>query len=759
MTSTTLPTCDYCGLPVPRPLWGAAVEGDPVRYCCFGCRFAAAVTQARGAEGAATSALARLGLAIFLTLNVMVFTMALWTQEFYGMDGARGAAWVAALAGLFRYLALLFSLPVLLLLGGPLLYNAWQSLRRGELTTDLLLVIGVVASYVYSAISVVREAGPVYFEVGCMVLVLVTLGRWLEATGKLKTGQAIESLHKLLSDTVRVVRDDGEHALALDEVRVGDWLRVLPGERIPCDGKIVKGQASVDEQILTGESKPRPAKAGDHLYSGSLNLDGELIYSATAPPRGGALARLVDLVQAARQSRGRFQRLADRVSTWFLPAVILVALGAFAYHASQYGLQEGILTGLAVILIACPCALGLATPLAIWTSLGQAAGAQVLFRSGDAIERLADIRAVRFDKTGTLTTGTPTVAACTVAWPAEQDEILTLAAQLASRSTHLYALAIQEFTLRRQKVAAVSGSNPLDTGRTSDFAETRTLPGRGVTTLLPGSAIRVYLGSPFWMQEEGLSWSGELSAALATATQAGQPVVCIGWEGAVRGVFGFCEALRPEARAVVHRLRRQGLNVAVLTGDCAASASVIAHEIGAAVLPEMLPEAKVAAIAWARRTFGAVAMVGDGINDAPALAASDVGIAMGCGADVSRDSAAVCLLGNDLSLLPWAIDLARRTVCVIRQNLFWAFFYNTAGIVLACSGRLNPVLAALAMVLSSFFVVTNSLRLSRPPGVRQPSGMISNAGEASAATALAASLMSGQAATSFLAEQAVSWNG
>jgi heavy metal translocating P-type ATPase len=759
MTSATLSTCDYCGLPVPRPLWGTAVEGDPIRYCCFGCCFAAAVTQARGAEGAATSALARLGLAIFLTLNVMVFTMALWTQEFYGADGTGSAAWVAALAGLFRYLALLFSLPVLLLLGSPLVHSAWQSLRRGEPTTDLLLVVGVAASYVYSAISVVREAGPVYFEVGCMVLVLVTLGRWLEATGKLKAGQAIESLHKLLSDTVRAVRNDGEHPLALQEVRVGDWLRVLPGERIPCDGEIVKGRASVDEQILTGESKPRLVKAGDRLYSGSLNLDGELVLLATAPPRGGTLARLIDLVHTARRSRGRFERLADRVSAWFLPGVISAALAAFAYHASQYGLQEGILTGLAVILIACPCALGLATPLAIWTSLGQAAKAQVLFRSGEALERLAVIRAIRFDKTGTLTTGTPAVAACTVAWPAEQDEVLTLAAQLASRSTHLYALAIQEFTLR---LAAVSGPNPPDTGRaahSSDFAETRTLPGRGVTALLPGSAFRVYLGSPFWMEEEGLSWSGELSAALAMATQAGQPVACIGWEGAVRAVFAFCEALRPEARTVVDRLHSQGLDVAVLTGDCTASASVIAREIGAAVLSEMLPEAKVAAIASARRTFGAVAMVGDGINDAPALAASDVGIAMGCGADLSRESAAVCLLGNDLLRLPWVVDLARRTVRVIRQNLFWAFFYNTAGIVLACSGRLNPVLAALAMILSSFFVVANCLRLGGSPRGWQSSVTTSSAGVSPAATPLAASLLSARSATSILGEQAVSWNG
>jgi heavy metal translocating P-type ATPase len=665
-------------------------EGDNESFCCFGCRFAAAVTQARGEQGASVWALTRLGLAIFFTMNVMVFTMALWT----GVESAGGATLV--LRGLFRHLCLLFALPVLFLLGGPLLDNALHDLRHGRLSTDLLLLVGVAASYLYSAVAVLREQGPIYFEVGCMVLVLVTFGRWLEATGKLRTGAAIESLARLLPDTVRRI-EDAEVEVPLAEVRSGDRLRIRPGERIPCDGVVEHGRAAIDEQVLTGESDSVVREPGDAVLAGTLNLDGDLQIRATAPAGAGALERLIQLVRAAREAKGPYEQLADRIAARFLPAVVLIALGAAAYHGSQSGVAPGILAGLAVLLIACPCALGLATPMAVWAALGQAARAQVLFRNGEALERLAGIRALLLDKTGTVTTGTPRVAEFVAA--AAREEVLARAAQLAAASTHGHSAAIVRF-------AGQVPTAPI---------EVRALPGRGLAARLP-AGDEVFLGSLRLMQENSLIVPPSLTAMVERARQGEQPLACIGWEGEIRGLFLLEEQVRPEAEAALARLRAQGLAVALLTGDHAARGQAIGRQLGIAVQAELLPADKAAAVEQVQRTYGVVAMVGDGINDAPALARSDVGVAMGCGADVARDSAQVCLLGNDLRRLPWAIDLARRTARVIRTNLFWAFVYNIVGIGLACTGRLNPVLAALAMVMSSLLVVANSLRLASAGG-------------------------------------------
>jgi heavy metal translocating P-type ATPase len=697
MSAAELPSCDYCGLPVAR----AARTGRPEKlYCCFGCRFAAAVTQARGEQGAAGWMLARLGLAAFLSMNVMVFAMALWTQDFYGEAGADPGAFAGAFRGLFRYLGLLFALPVLLLLGGPLLENAWANLRRGAPSTDLLLLAGVAASYLYSVVSVLRDQGPVYFEVGCVVLVLVTLGRWLEATGKLRAAAALEGLQRLLPETACVVQGDDETSLPLDQVRPGDCLRVRAGERIPCDGRVLRNTAAVDEQALTGESLPTAKGPGDRVYGGSLNLDGDLYVVATAAARAGLIARMIELVRQAGRQQGRYQRLADRVSAWFLPAVAVIALAVLAWHTSHSGPDQGILGALSVVVIACPCALGLATPMAVWAALGQAARAQVLFRHGEALERLAAVRAIRFDKTGTLTTGDPTVAAFTVNPSDEPAAVLAVASQLAASSTHAYARAVCRF--------AQSQGMP-DTPPTAP-ADVRTLPGKGLTAMLPSLSGAGSLGSARLMADSGLVLTSALAGVVNQAQDAGCPLTCIGWSGHVRGVFVFREELRPEATEALALLQQQGLDVAVLTGDGAARAASLGRELRVPVTAGLLPEDKVTALAEARCGLGLVAMVGDGINDAPALAAADVGIALGCGADVSRETAAVCLLGNDLLRLPWAVALARRTVRVIKQNLFWAFLYNTAGIALAATGRLGPVPAALAMTVSSLLVVTNSLR-------------------------------------------------
>jgi heavy metal translocating P-type ATPase len=680
-------------------------------YCCLGCRLAAQITGQSGMPGAVHWTLVRLGLAIFLSLNVMMFTMALWSQDADDAWGASSAPLAASLADLFRYLCLVLSLPVLFLLGGPMLESAWSDLRRGAAAADVLVVLGVGAAYVYSAISVLRGTGHVYFEVGCAVLVMVTLGRWLEASGKLKASEALDALEKLLPDEVRVHTVDGRDAmLPIAEVRVGMTLRVLSGERLATDGQIEHGQAAVDEQMLTGESLPVAKQPGDRVLGGSLNLDGDLLVRATARPEQSSLARIAEMVREARLQRGRYERLADRVARWFLFGVILVALGALAFHAARGGIDRGLMAALAVLLIACPCALGLATPMAVWSALGVASRGGVLLRNGEALERLATVRAVRFDKTGTLTTGAPQIHRFVARDAWARAEVLRRVTILAHASTHAYATAIARFADEFVAEGVPPGPDEPDRARRPVVC---TSPGQGVLAQFDADQTPTYLGNLRWLEAAGLALDEKLARAVTEASLAGRPFSAIGWKGRVEGLFVFAETLRPGARQALERCTALGCDVAVLTGDNAARGRALARELGVPVRAELLPADKIEALARAHRVHGSVAMVGDGINDAPALAACDVGIAMGTGVDVSRATAGVCLLANDLACVPWVIELARRTRRKVLQNLFWAFSYNTIGIALAAAGWLNPAFAAVAMVGSSSMVIANSLRVAR----------------------------------------------
>jgi heavy metal translocating P-type ATPase len=700
MPSRDLSVCDYCGLPAPRSWWGGEAEGPA--YCCYGCRFAAGVAEAGNGGDRAESRwlFTRLALAIFCTMNVMAFTMALWSSDVYGEDHsvlARG------LRDVFRYLSMLFALPVYWSLGLPLLENAWHSLRRGIANIDVLLVAGVAASLGFSAYSVFRGDGAIYFEVGCAVLVLVTLGRWLEATGKARASRSLEQLVKLLPATVCVISDNHEEVKPLDQAAVGEFLRVRAGERIPCDGVLVGQPAHLDQQFLTGESAACAKEPGEAVYAGTLNIEGDLRLRVTRSPAESALSRLVGLVRQAQQARGRHEQCADQIARWFLPFVTVIALGTAIYHGIAEDAVAGMLAGLSVVLIACPCALGIATPLAMWAAIGEAARRRVLFHSGEMLERLATVEHVCFDKSGTLTTGTPIVERFMPAPGEDPQGCFCRANSLASGSHHIYARAIADFARQRSVEAA----------DVSVIVETK--PGRGLAmseTCRPrGDLTRVMLGSERWMNELGVAFPGDLRQALDTAHGRGQASVCLAWSDLLRGVFILTEEWRPEADPTIRALQAAGLKVTILTGDHATGAAKWGKAHFVETRSGLLPEEKLNYLHDLKRQGTIVAMVGDGINDGPALAGSDVGIALGCGTDVSRDAAGVCLLDNDLRNIPWAIQLARRTVRIVRQNLFWAFAYNIVGIGLACAGKLNPVLAALAMTLSSLFVLANSLRL------------------------------------------------
>lgn len=714
--------CDHCGLPLASGWFGwrakadiPAAEAGP-QYCCSGCRLAAEIASTQP-DAAATAMLTRLGFAAFLSMNVMCFTLALWSGDVYA-DGDPAQSHVGGLlADLFRWFTLILSWPVFYLLAGPIARNAWQQLRRGVLAVDLLLVLGVVAAFAYSTISVIRGAGHIYFEVGCVVLVFVTLGRWLETTGKQQVLAALDALADLLPKTVRRVESldwPTETIVPLAEVARGDLLRVLPGERIPTDALVKRGQAAIDEQLVTGESQPAIKEPGDLLYGGTLNLDGQLLIETTAAANEGTLERLVEAVRTARRTKGRYQRLADRVSAVFLPLAVTIAVAAFAFHVYRTSWEAGFLAGMAVLLIACPCALGLATPLAIWASLAAAAKQQILFRHGEALERLSGIRAIFFDKTGTLSTGSARVSQFWVIDEADAAEVHAVAGALAAGSSHPLAKAVERYVgaaCRAAPLMAVAVDAPawvVPPGRRD--VQVTSVAGRGLQGSLPNGNT-VWLGSEQWMHELGLQLPPQLPAWLQAANCHSAALVFVAWQGRVRGVYACDDALRPEAAAVVEQLQRMDIKPAVLSGDRPARVAHVARQLGLQAQGGLLPDQKVAQLRQAKQLYGKIAMVGDGINDAPALATADVGIALACGADVSRDAADVCLLSSHLQQVPQAIELARKTVRTIRQNLFWAFAYNVIGVALAATGHLNPMWAAAAMTVSSVLVVSNSLRL------------------------------------------------
>jgi heavy metal translocating P-type ATPase len=687
-------SCDYCGLPV------AFRADEGLRYCCSGCRLAASITAAGGADAQARWMMTRLGLAVFFSMNVMVFTFLLWSEEAAAGSGGRAAT---AFYDLARFACLLFSAPVLLLLGGPLVEGAVADLRRGRLSIDLLLVAGVAAAFCLSAWATWQGAGHVYFEVGCMVLVAVTLGRWLEASGKLQTTAALRELESLLPDRVRRVRRAGDVAaggkhpsggssdrdVPLAEVAVGDVLRILPGEQVPADALIESGRAALDERTVSGESEPVVRGPGEPVKSGTTNLDGELVVAVVAPPGAGTLEQLIAAVTAAVRTSGS-QRAADRVAAWFLPAVLAMAVATCAAHWWRSGPAAGVLAGLAVVVVSCPCALGLATPLALWAALGRCMRRQVLVRDGDALERLAGVMTFGLDKTGTLTSGCR-VERLEILPAVDREQVLAVAAGLTGGSSHATAAAIAAVAAAEGVVAA-------------EVHEPRSVAGLGVAGVL-ATGETAALGSPRWIRERVGS-----ADAWSSTTAAARCLLAIG--DRVVAAFWTAEEIRPSAAEAIAGLsarRRRGI---ILSGDQPARVMAVADTLGLAWRAPLLPADKLTVLDELRRE-GSVAMVGDGINDAAALAAADVGIALGCGADVARWSAAICLLDDDLGHLPWLVDLAVRTRRTIRWNLLWAFGYNAACIPLAAAGLVHPALAAAAMVASSLLVVGNSLRLGR----------------------------------------------
>ena len=592
---------------------------------------------------------------------------------------------------------------------------AWHAIKARAGNMDLLVALGTSAAYGLSLWMLLRDPahpGHLYFEASAVIITLVRFGKWLEARAKRQTTDAIRALNALRPDRARVVEHGVERDVPLAQVRVGTRVGIRPGERVPVDGRVVSGRSHVDESLITGESLPVAKDGGDPVTAGSINGEGALVVETTAIGAETTLARIIRLVESAQAEKAPIQRLVDRVSAVFVPAILgIAALTLVGWLIAGAGAETAILNAVAVLVIACPCALGLATPAAIMAGTGVAARHGVLIKDAQALELAQRATVIAFDKTGTLTEGKPSVTAFdAIGMP--RDEALALAAAVQRHSDHPLARAV--VAAHDADVAARGGAAAARVG-----ADARAVAGRGVEARVDGQLLA--LGSTRWRDELGIVVPPALDARAAELERAGNTISWLMRADAPRAalaLIAFGDTVKASARDAIAALAARGVASVLVTGDNRGSAAAVAASLGIGeVHAQVLPDDKARVVAELKRTHGGiVAMVGDGINDAPALAAADVGIAMATGTDVAMHTAGITLMRGDPALVADAIDISKRTYRKIQQNLFWAFVYNLVGVPLAALGWLNPVIAGAAMAFSSVSVVTNALLLRRWKG-------------------------------------------
>ena len=616
---------------------------------------------------------------------------------------------------------LVLATPVQFVLGARFYVAGWKALRAGSGNMDLLVSIGTSAAFGLSLYQLAAHGGGhgthYYFEAAAVVITLVMFGKWLEARAKRRTTEAIRALQALRPDSARLVRGGVEVVVPVSMLAVGDEVAVLPGERVPVDGVVLEGRTHADESLITGESLPVPKGPGDRVTGGAINADGRVLVRTSAIGAETVLSRIIRMVEDAQAQKAPIQRLVDRVSAVFVPVVMVIALATLlAWGLGTGDWTAATLDAVAVLVIACPCALGLATPTAIMAGTGVAARHGILIKDAQALETAHAITVVAFDKTGTLTHGRPVLTAHEALPPWDAQRLLRTAAAVQAGSEHPLARAV----LQAARESGPGGAGPQSAdapGAPAPARDVRAIPGRGVHALLGDAEI--WIGSARLMDELSAGTS-TLAARAASFEARGLTVSFVahrapGAAAEVVGLLAFGDTPKPGARRALERLRAMGVGVVMLTGDNPGAAAAVGRALGLDdVRARVLPEEKARVIASLRERPGAVvAMVGDGVNDAPALAAADVGIAMGSGTDVAMHTAGVTLMRGDPGLVADAIAISRRTYSKIRQNLFWAFVYNVIGIPLAAMGKLDPVVAGAAMAFSSVSVVTNALLLRR----------------------------------------------
>lgn len=631
--------------------------------------------------------LLRFGTALFLTMQLMAYSYALYAGYFQGMG--------EGMKQLLQYVSLLVTTPVVFYSGWPFIVGAWRSLKTAAPGMDLLIAMGALSAWFYS-VWALFSGQETYFESAATIVTFVLIGRLLELSVRRRAMSGISALYGAAPQRATVVGDGGSRLVDVEEVRPGELLLVRQGERFPVDCLIVEGETEVDQSLATGESQPVLLVCGDDVRSGCVNVSAPVTVQALRPAGQSYLMRVASLVQMAQAGKPKLQQLADRVSGWFVPAVILLALLDCAGRLLYFGASTGaaIMSALSIVLIACPCAMGLAVPAAVLAACSRSASLGIILRGGDVIERLGSIDSALFDKTGTITCGRPSVMQLDTYSDHAGSVVLQAAATVEEQASHPLARAIVQH-------AAEQGYQP------EPCREFRSVPGRGISGILPNGA-RVLCGSQSFLLEQGIS--AEIDRQFDISAIA----VLIAIDGRLAGRFVLSDQLREGARAVISGLAAEQMDIRLISGDHQATVDRIAAEIGvSSAQGGMTPDQKLVYVTELQQRGRRVLMVGDGVNDAPALAAATVSCSLSGSSDIALENADVIITGDDLSRIATAYRISRATMTIIKQNLAWAFVYNIIGIPLAMTGLLTPVYAAVAMTASSLLVSLNSLRLMR----------------------------------------------
>ncbi len=612
-------------------------------------------------------------------------------------------SWIAVLHN--PYFQLAIATPIQFGIGYRFYKHAYFALRSKSANMDVLIAMGTSAAYFFSVYNLFFEQVPagmmkdLYFEAAAIIITLILLGKYLEAVAKGRTSEAIKKLMSLQAKTARVIRKGVEEDIPIEEVELGDIVVVRPGEKVPVDGRITEGNSALDEAMLTGESLPVDKKSGDSVFGATINKFGTFKFEVTKVGRDTALSQIIRMVEEAQGSKAPIQKIADQVAGVFVPAVLVIALVTFlAWFLTGAGINKALISAVAVLVIACPCALGLATPTAIMVGTGKGAESGILIKGGEHLEMAYKLNAVVLDKTGTITRGEPEVTDVLSLNSLTEDEILKTAAISEKSSEHPLGVAIYE----RGKKKWESLPDP-------DKFEA--IPGRGIMAVVDDREI--YIGTRKLMNEKSIA-TGNIEATIARLEDEGKTAMLMATDNNLEAVLAVADTLKENSREAIADLQQMGIEVYMITGDNQRTANAIAKQVGITnVLAEVLPENKAEEVEKLKAQGKIVAMVGDGINDAPALATADIGMAIGTGTDIAMEAADITLMRGDLRTIAAAIRLSRKTINKIKQNLFWAFIYNIIGIPFAALGYLSPIIAGAAMAFSSVSVVTNSLSLKR----------------------------------------------